>query len=185
MWTRSGGEGGETRPLARPGSAPSTPRKLPGISRLSTAERPLTTVPQPMGASGNTDDTETIPQHLSDEEVFFEPYWTMMMPTYELSLASQFYIFLSDDAYTIYSALVLVYIFFYIWIIYLYSCFYVFCSVHMFFHALLIILDSACVQWSIFIAGNWRPIFDKQVLSNRLANNRPHGLLFARDRLQP
>jgi hypothetical protein len=67
-------EGGDTRPLARPGSVPATPGKLPGISRLSTADRPQPTVPQPMGASGNANDIETIPLHLSDEEVFFEPY---------------------------------------------------------------------------------------------------------------
>ena len=68
------GDGGDTRPLARPGSAPATPGKLPGISRLSTADRPQPAVPQPMGASGNDDAIETIPLHLSDEEVFFEPY---------------------------------------------------------------------------------------------------------------
>ena len=68
------GEGGETRLLARPGSAPATPGKLLGISRLSTADRPKLAVPQPRGASGNIEQIETIPLHLSDEEVFFEPY---------------------------------------------------------------------------------------------------------------
>jgi hypothetical protein len=48
-------DGGDARPLVRPGSAPATPGKLPGISRLSTADRPQPTVPQPMGASGNDD----------------------------------------------------------------------------------------------------------------------------------
>ena len=68
------GEGGDIRPLARPGSVPATPGKLPGIRRLSTAVRPQPAVPQPMGACGNEDGIETVPLHLSDEEVFFEPY---------------------------------------------------------------------------------------------------------------
>ena len=58
------GEGEETRPLARPVSVPATPGKLQGISRLSNAERLQLTVPQPMGAGGNTAEIETIPLHL-------------------------------------------------------------------------------------------------------------------------